>query len=59
MESTSTPDHSKVDRFEVIDQTGRAYVKGGIYGSPVSIKLSLQDDGKTLKVFVKGRDDGE
>lgn len=42
-----------VDRFEVIDETGRAYVKGRIYGSPVKIELSLQDDGKTLKVFVK------
>lgn len=44
---------SKVDRFEVIDDTGRAYVKGSIYGSPVKIELSYQDDGKTLKVFVK------
>ena len=45
----------KVDRFEVIDDTGRAYVKGNIYGSPVSIELSYQDDGKTLKVFVSER----
>lgn len=45
----------KVDRFEVIDETGRAYVKGSIYGSPVSIDLSYQDDGKTLKVFVNQR----
>lgn len=43
----------KVDRFEVIDDTGRAYVKGSIYGSPVSVELSYQDDGRTLKVFVK------
>lgn len=49
-QSPSTPD--SVDRFEVIDDTGRAYVKGSIYGSPVSIELSYQDDGHTLKVFV-------
>jgi hypothetical protein len=41
-----------VDRIEVIDDTGRAYVKGGIYGTPVKVELSYQDDGKTLKVFV-------
>ena len=51
---------SKVDRFEVIDETGRAYAKGSIYGSPVSVELSYQDDGKTLKVFVKKQlDKGE
>lgn len=46
-------DPAKVDRLEVIDETGRAYVKGSIYKSPVSVDLSYQDDGKTLKVFVK------
>ena len=49
----TVPDYSKVDRFEVIDNEGRAYAKGSIYGSPVKIKLSLQDDGRTLKVFVE------
>lgn len=44
---------SKVNRLEVIDEAGRAYVRGSIYGSPVSVKLSYQDDGRTLKVFVK------
>lgn len=43
----------EVDRFEVIDDTGRAYVKGSIYGTPVNVQLSYQDGGKTLKVFVK------
>ena len=42
----------QVDRIEVIDETGRAYVKGSIYGTPVAIELSYQDDGKTLKIFV-------
>jgi len=45
-------DTEKIDRLEVIDETGRAYVKGSIYGSPVSVELSVQDDGRTLKVFV-------
>lgn len=45
----------KVDRFEVIDDTGRAYVKGSIYGSPIKVDLSYQDDGKTLKAFVGKR----
>lgn len=42
-----------INRIEVIDSTGRAYVKGDIYGTPVKVKLSLQDGGKTLKVFVE------
>lgn len=48
-------DITMVDRFEVIDNDGRSYVKGSIYGTPVSIELSYQDDGKTLKVFVTDR----
>lgn len=40
--------HKNVDRFEVIDDTGRAYTKHNI-----SVKLDYQDDGKTLKVFVE------
>lgn len=45
--------YEKVDRFEVIDETGRAYVKGSIYGSSIKVELSLQDDGRTLKVFME------
>lgn len=45
----------KVDRFEVIDDTGRAYVKGSIYGSPVKLELSYQDGNRTLKVFVSDK----
>lgn len=40
-------DTSLVTRVEVIDG-GRAYVARGAH----SIVLSLQDDGRTLKVFV-------
>lgn len=37
-----------IKRFEVIDETGRAYVK---YNTNVS--FSLQDDKTTLKIFIK------
>ena len=40
-------DNSKVTRFEVIDEKGRAYTKHNC-----KIELSYQDDGRTLKVFV-------
>jgi len=38
-----------VNRIEVIDNNGRSYVKYDIE----SIVMQLQDDGKTLKLFVK------
>jgi ribosomal protein S28E/S33 len=50
-------DTKTVDRIEVIDETGRAYVRGSIYGTPVKVELSYQDDGRTLKVFVTGKGD--
>ena len=37
----------KVTRFEVIDETGRAYVK-----YDVKVEMSYQDEGRTLKVFL-------
>ena len=39
---------NKVTRFEVIDDTGRAYV-----AYDVKIERSYQDDDRTLKVFVR------
>lgn len=42
----------RVTRFEVIDEKGRAYVRW-----EARIELSYQDDGRTLKVFVKDRED--
>jgi len=39
----------KVTRVEVIDEKGRSYVNIN-YKNKVS--LSIQDDGKTLKVFI-------
>ena len=37
-----------INRFEVIDETGRVIVRHG-----VSVELNYQDDSKTLKVFLK------
>lgn len=41
-------DIDTVTRFEVIDETGRAYVRNDI-----KLSFSLQDDSKTLKIFIK------
>ena len=41
-------DNSKLTRFEVIDENGRAYTK-----RDCNVELSYQDDGRTLKVFIK------
>jgi hypothetical protein len=41
----------KVNRVEVIDSTGRVYVGHGLE----DVHLFLQDDGTTLKIFVKER----
>ena len=37
-----------VTRFEVIDENGRV-----LYCRPCEVELSYQDNGRTLKVFVK------
>jgi hypothetical protein len=42
----------KVTRFEVIDENGRPYVRYG-----VAVRLLVQDDGQTLKVFVRKQAD--
>ena len=39
-----------ITRLEVIDETGRQYVRHDIL-----VQFSVQDDGKTLKVFVQDR----
>ena len=41
-------DNSKVTRFEVIDDNGRVYTT-----KDCKVELSYQDDGRTLKVFIK------
>ena len=45
-------DNSKVRRFEVIDENGRVYTKHNC-----TIELSYQDDSRTLKVFIKNKQD--
>lgn len=44
--SASTPEEN-INRFEVIDETGRVYV-----ARPCRVRLDYQDKGKTLKIFV-------
>lgn len=48
---------ANVTRFEVIDETGRAYVRSDVLegGSGINVSLSYQDNGRTLKVFVSKR----
>jgi hypothetical protein len=46
----------RVVRFEVVDETGRVYVRDPRVGGPIQVELSYQDDGRTLKVFVKPRE---
>lgn len=42
-----------VDRLEVIDENGRAYVRG--IGQVKRLKFQLQDDDCTLKIFVNDK----
>jgi len=44
-------DVSKVTRLEVIDENGRSYIKYQI----ADIKFSLQDDDRTLKIFLEAQ----
>ena len=46
-----------VTRFEVIDDTGRAYVKYLHKDQGEKIKYNLQDEDRTLKVFIDKRDE--
>jgi hypothetical protein len=48
----SALDHYKdVTRFEVIDESGRVYIRLHTH-----VDVSLQDNNRTLKVFIKGRE---
>ena len=40
----------KITRVEVIDESGRAYV-----GWDKAIQISIQDEGRTLKIFVESK----
>lgn len=41
----------QVTRVEVLDESGRVF--SGRYGIP-GVTLSIQDDGRTLKLFLNG-----
>jgi len=45
-----TEDLKSVTRLEVIDERGRTFV--AVHGSIKSITASLQDDNRTLKLFL-------
>ena len=45
-------DYPKVTRVEVIDSTWRAYTNY----SCENVKISMQDDWRTIKVFLKNKD---
>ena len=45
---------SLVTRVEIIDQAGRSYIA---WDDNNKVELSLQDDGKTLKVFISNREE--
>ena len=47
----------KVTRVEVIDDTGRAYVK--YLDDDQEVTYSLQDDNRTLKVFIRKTDESK
>ena len=40
---------NNITRVEVIDELGRSY---GKWNKDFHVKLSIQDDGKTLKIFL-------
>ena len=43
--------YKDVTRFEVIDESGRVYLRLHTH-----VDVSLQDNNRTLKVFIKGRE---
>ena len=47
-----TPDVKNVTRVDVIDKNGRAYANWNIDNK---VELQLQDQGRTLKVFIKNK----
>ena len=46
---------NKVNRFEVIDNKGRSYVKHVVK----DLSFQIQDDGTTIKVFLQYEDEEE
>ena len=56
-------DAAEVTRFEVIDWRDKDDIDilnvHALTAYGVSVELSLQDDGRTLKVFLRNREDAE
>lgn len=52
---TNIKNYNNVSRLEIIDDKGRSYLKLGVTG----ITFDLQDQGKTLKIFVSNDADQE
>ena len=52
---TNIKNYNDVNRLEIIDDKGRSYVKLGVTG----MTFDLQDQGKTLKIFVSNDADQE
>jgi hypothetical protein len=51
---TSNNEMRGVNRLEVIDETGRAYVK--YLNKNERVRYELQDDDRTMKVFIDKKD---
>jgi uncharacterized membrane protein len=52
---TNIKNYNNVSRLEIIDDKGRSYVKLGVTG----MTFDLQDQGKTLKIFLSSDTDQE
>ena len=44
---------NSINRLEVIDKTGRAYTH--YFSGNEKVRYSLQDDNRTLKIFINNR----
>lgn len=47
-------DYDKISRVEVIDETGRGYIR--YLKEDENVRYDLQDDGRTLKIFIDDLD---
>ena len=53
MQSKKPEEDTYVSRLEVIDETGRVYVRDHRTQGYMHLTFSYQDDGRTLKIFVR------
>jgi len=53
MKEKNGVDTSRVTRVEVIDDQGRAYT---MWDNNFNVTVQMQDDNRTLKIFVKAKD---